>query len=186
MALQHYSGLFGTKDAKVKKLTADPAGGTTTFATTLDVPGIKSVTLGGDITTAELRGDNTRLDYRAVLGGVSATMEWAKADLDVLAVLIGGAVADTGTTPNQLATLGVTSSNAGPQYFQLQAQVVGSDFIGGDAILTLYKCIVTSFPDFGTAEEDFSTVSVDIACIPRLSDGKWFDVAFRETTAALT
>lgn len=187
MPLSHVSKVYAVKDAKVRKITADPAGGTTTKSASIDVPGIKSVTIAGDITTAELRGDNTRLDYKASLGGVSVTFEYAKMSLDVLGVLLGGAVADAGTTPNQTATFGLTGENATFSYFEFEAQAAEGDTIGGDVTILLYKCVLSSFPEgIGMAEEDYVTFSMEAQALPRLSDGKWLDVVLRETAAALT
>jgi hypothetical protein len=185
MALSHVSKVFAVKDAKIAKVTADPSGGTTTLGASVDVPGIKTVTIGGDITTAELRGDNTRLDYSATLSGVSIDFEYAKLSLDALAVLIGPTVTDSGTTPNQVSTLAVSSSNT-LNYFQFQAIAAGADTVGGDVMITVYKAILSDFPELGFEEEDYKTFKVAAQALPRLSDGKWFDVALRETTAALT
>lgn len=187
MPLSHVSKVFAVRDAKIRKITADPSGGTTTLAASVDVPGIKTVTIGGDINTAELRGDNTRLDFQSVLGGISVEFEYAKLQLDALPVLLGGAVVDSGTTPNQLATFGLTSANAAFSYFEFEAQAISADTIGGDATMRLYKCILDSFPDgLGMAEEDYMTYTVSAQALPRLSDNKWLDVVLRETAAALT
>lgn len=185
MALSHVSKVFAVKDAKIAKITADPSGGTTTLSTSVDVPGIKTVTIGGDITTSELRGDNTRLDYSAVLSGVSVDFEYAKLSLDALAVLLGPTVADSGTTPNQISTLSVTNSST-LNYFQFQALAAGADTVGGDVMITIYKAILSDFPEMGFEEEDYKTFKTAAQALPRLSDGKWFDVSLRETTAALT
>jgi hypothetical protein len=186
MPLSHVTKVFAVTDAKIAKVTADPAGGATVVAASVDVPGIKTVSIGGDVKTAELRGDNTRLDFGAVLSGVTIEFEYAKLSLDALAVLLGPTVVDSGTTPNQTALLGLTSANASLNYFQFTAQSKGTDTIGGDAVMTLYKCVLTGFPEgLGMAEEDYRTFKVSAAALPRLSDNKWLDVNLRETTAAL-
>lgn len=185
MALSHVSKVFAVKDAKIAKVTADPSGGSTTLATSIDVPGIKSVTIGGTVDRKSLRGDNTLLDTSAVLTDVSLSFEYAKLSLDALAVMFGGTVADSGTTPNQTALLAINNTHS-LNYFQFQAVAPGADTIGGDVLITIYKAIITGFPTLGFAEEDYETFSVEAGASPRLSDGKWFDVSLRETTAALT
>jgi hypothetical protein len=186
MPLSHVSKVFAVKDAKVRKMTADPSGGTTTLAASVDVPGIKTVTISGDLNTAELRGDNTRLDYQSVLAGISVEFEYAKLAVDILPVVLGGAVVDSGTTPNQLTTFGLTSLNAGFSFFEFEAQAFAADTIGGDATIKLYKCILDSFPDgLGMAEEDYMTFTMSAQALPRLSDNKWLDVVLRETAVAL-
>lgn len=187
MPVTHVSKVFAVKDCRVSKLTADVAGSAPTYGASVDVPGIKTVGIEGDMVTAELRGDNSRLDYSSAIGGVSASIEHAKLSLDVLNVLLGSAITDAGTTPNQTATLGIGSLDA-PNYFRLQAVAVGADPIGGDVMFTLYKCVLDSFPELGLEEEDYRTSSFDVQCLPLLGTpaNRLMDVSIRETTAALT
>lgn len=185
MPVTHVSKVFAVKDAKIAKLTADAAGAAPTYGASLDVPGIKSVTIGGDVTTAELRGDNQRLDFAAFLAGIELGFEYAKLSLDVLNVLLGSTIADAGVTPNQTATLGVKPTDAF-SYFRFQAVAVGADPIAGDVLITIHKAILTEFPELGMAEEDYQTFSVGAAAVPILGTGNaWIDVAIRETSAAL-
>lgn len=187
MPISHISKTFAVKDAKIRKVTADPAGGTTTLAASLDVPGIKSVTIDGDVTTAELRGDNTKLDQQSVLTGISVKFNYAKLQLDILGVVLGGTVADAGTTPNQVATWGLTGANATFSYFEFESQTVGADTITGDSTFKLYKCILDAFPEgLGQEEEDYRTYALSAQALPRLSDNKWIDAVLRETAVALT
>lgn len=186
MALAHVSKLFATSDARIAKLTADPSGGTTTYATSIDVVGIKSVVLGGDIEVKELRGDHSLLDSDSTLTNITVTFNYAKLGLDALAVMLGGAVADSGTTPNQIAKWSLLGSDGLFNNFKFTAKVFSTDFAGGDAIIELYKCKISSFPEMGTEEDDYQLFSQDATVIPRLSDAKWIDLSFRETTAALT
>lgn len=186
MALAHLSKLYGTKDAKIALVTADPSGGTTTYGTSVDVPGIKSVVLGGDIEVKELRGDHSLLDSDSTLTNITVTFNYAKLSLDAIAVMLGGAVADAGSTPNQTATWSLLGSSGLFNNFKFTAQIFSTDFAGGDAVVTLYKCKISSFPEMGTEEEDYQLFSQSATVVPRLSDSKWIDIAFRETTAALT
>lgn len=185
MPVTHTSKVFAVKDAKIAKLTADVSGAAPTFGASIDVPGIKSVTIGGDITTAELRGDNTRLDYAAVLSGISLTFEYAKLSLDALGVFLGSTVTDTGVSPAQIATLGVKPSDQF-SYFKFTAVAAGADPIAGDVMITIYKAILTEFPEMGFAEEDYQLFTVGAQAVPVLGTGNaWLDVSIRETSAVL-
>lgn len=186
MALAHVSKLFGTTDCRIAKLTADPAGGTATYASSIDVVGIKSVVLGGDIEVKELRGDHTLLDSDSTLTNITVTFNYAKLGLDAIAVMLGGAVADSGSTPNQIAKWSLLSTDTLFHNFKFTAKVYSTDFAGGDAIIELYKCKISSFPEMGTEEEDYQLFSQEATVVPRLADSKWIDVSFRETTAALS
>lgn len=185
MALAHKTKWYAVDDAKIKKLTADPSGGSPTYGTSIDVPGIKSVGISGDINSVELRGDGQRLDQASKLAGITVTFEFAKMDLDLLAATIGGTVADSGTTPNQLATwtlLGTDNLN----YFGFEAQTKGVDTIGGDGHFAIGKLILTSFPSLGMAEEDYQTFSMEAAAIPLLSNGKYITTSLNETAVAIS
>lgn len=186
MPLSHVSKYYGVTDAKVYRVLTDPAGGTTTYGTAVDVPGIRGVTLAGDITNVELRGDNQLLDSNSTLTSVSVTFEYAKLNLDALNVFLGGTVTDAGSTPNQTATYAHTGANTF-NYFKFEAitPTNGGDTIGGNNRLILYKCILSSFPDMGFAGEDYQIFSQAATATARLSDNKWFDVVLNETAAAL-
>jgi hypothetical protein len=187
MALTHYSKVFAAEDAKIAKITADPAGGTTTYAAVVDVPGIKSVTISGDIENKELRGDNTLLDSFSVLTGITVSWANAKLSTDVLAVILGGATVDTGTTPNQVATYSLLNSDT-MNYFKLEAKTPanGSDDVGGDVHFILPKCILSSFSEMGLAEEDYRTTSAEARCLQPLgTGGKRLQIVRNETAAAI-
>jgi len=179
------SKLFGTKDAQIAKLTADPAGGTATYGTTIDVVGIKSVVLGGDIEVKELRGDHSLLDSDSTLTNITVTFNYAKLGLDALAVMLGGVVADSATTPNQITKWSLLGSDGLFSNFKFSAQIFSTDFAGGDAIFELYKCKISSFPEMGTEEEDYQLFSQSATVVPRLADSKWIDISFRESAVAL-
>lgn len=186
MALSHVSKLYAVTDAKIKKITADPAGGTTTFAAAQDIPGIKSVSIDGDINSVELRGDNTLLDTNALLSSLTLTFNFAKLNLDALIAMLGGTVTDAGTTPNQIATMRLANTDSF-SYFQFEAKTptAGADTVTGDAHIVVYKCMLSGFPQLGMAEEDYQTFSVQAKAVARLSDNRWLDIVLNETATAI-
>lgn len=187
MPISHVSKAFAVSDAKIAQMTADPAGGTATYASVIDVPGIKEVTLSGTVNSKELRGDNALLDARSVLQNLSITVSHAKISLDVLAVLLGGTNADSGTTPNMLATFDLLGADT-PNYFKFEATTPadGADTIGGDVHIVLHKCVVSGLPDLGFAEEDYRTVGFSAVCSPLLAtSNKWLSVTLNETAVAI-
>ncbi len=185
MPLSPISKLYGTDDAKIAKMTADPAGGTATYAASIDVPGIKSVTIEGDINVVELRGDHTLLDSDSVLNNITVTFEYAKLNTAVLAAVLGGSSADTGTTPNQVHTYSLLGTSSLFSNFKFEARVYAADTVGGDIHLVLYKCKLNEFPNMGTAEDDYQTFSVGASAVPRLADSKWMDIVYNETKVAI-
>lgn len=187
MAAPHFSKVFAVSDCKIAKITADTSGGSTTYASVVDVPGIKSVGITGDVNSVELRGDNQSLDFSATLGAMTVSVEHAKISLDVLPVLLGGTTTDSGTGAAEIATYAQLGTNV-PNYWKLEAKTPtgGVDEVAGDLHLVFYKCIVSSYPEFGFAEEDYQIVSFEARAVPRLSDSKLFDVVLNETAAAIS
>lgn len=190
MPISHFSKVFAVQDAKVAKMLTDVSGGSATYATSVDVPGIKTVTISGSIESKTLRGDNALLDRDAVISEVSASVEHAKLSLDVLAVMLGGSVVDSGTTPNMVGTYSIVGGSTAPSkpaYFRLEAVSVSADTVGGNVKFALPKAILDSMPDMGLAEEDYQTSSFDVQTMPLLATGnKWLDIVFSETAAVLT
>lgn len=186
MPISHITKVFAVEDAKISPLTADPAGGTTTYGTALDMPGIKSVGMSFDIENKQLRGDNALMDENSILIGLGLSVEWAKLALDVQAALLGGTVTDSGTTPNMVATYKRLGTNR-LSYFKFEAATPedGVDTIGGDYHLVVYKCILSGFGSLGFAEEDYQPLSANFRGSPRISDSGWWDHVLNESAVAI-
>jgi hypothetical protein len=189
MPISHVTKVFAVTDAKLYKLTADPAGGSPTYSAGIDVPGIKKVTIKGDVETKQLRGDNTKLDSDTVLTNITAEIEHAKLSLDALAMMLTQTVTDAGTTPNQTAALDIFGGNVsgGVKFapFKIEAISATADVVGGNVKFQLHKCVLNSFPDMGLAEEDYQTSSFGVDCSPLISNGKWITPTLSETAAVL-
>lgn len=186
MTISHTSKLYAVTDAKIAAVTADPSGGTTTYGSLVDVPGIKSVRIGGAVETKELRGDNRLLDANSTLQNVTLEFEYAKLNLDAIDVMLGGAVTDAGSGSTETATYRLLSSDTlGYFKFEAATPTAGVDEVAGDAHILLYKCMLSGFPEFGMAEEDYQTFSVSAIAVGRLSDAKWLDVVYNETAASI-
>lgn len=189
MALTGPTKRFAVADAQVAKMTADPPGSTATYASIVDVPGIKSVSLSIAITEKELRGDNKQLDLDVVYGKGTGTFNYAKNSHDLHVVLLGATKTDSGTTPNQVSKLSLHGLDR-PNFFKFEAKTPtgGADPSGvttGDEHLVLYKCKITGVGAFGLAEEDYETFSVPFSCLARLADDLWIDDVLNETAAAI-
>jgi hypothetical protein len=183
--LSHNTKWYAVNDAAIFKLTADPAGGSPTYSAKIDIPGIKSVGISGDVNSVELRGDGQKIDQASKLGGLTLTFEGAKLALDIMAATTGGTVTDSGTTPNMKAEWALLGTDA-MNYFKFEAQTTGVDTIGGDGHMILHKCILTSFPGLGFAEEDYQTFVLEAAAMPLLSNNKLINVPLNETSIAIT
>lgn len=185
MAGTHVSRIYAVEDAKIAALTADPTGGSATYGSLIDVPGIKSLGLSFDITNVSLRGDNRELDSDSTLQAVTISFEHAKLSLDALAVMIGGAVTDTGTLTEEVATFDREAADSF-SYFKIEAKTPtnGTDNVGGDVHLVIHKCKITDY-SLGLAEEDYQTFTGTARGVYRASDDKLFSVIFNETASAI-
>jgi hypothetical protein len=187
MPLSHVTKLFSIVDCKITALTADPIGGAATYAaSSVDVPGIKSLAISGNMQTKTLRGDNTLLDTETYIDSVTAAAEHARLSLDALAVMLGGAVTDSGVTPAQKAVWSLTGSSS-PQYFKIEGVTPpgGTDLLAGDLHVVLYKVILSKFPEMGFQGDDYRVPKFEVSAVPRASDGKWMDVVLNETAIAI-
>ena len=187
MALTHVSKIYAVDDCKIAKLTGDTSGGSATYASIIDVPGIKTLEISGTVDTKQLRGDNQLLDQISLLTGVSVAVSHAKISFDVLAVIAGGTVTDSGSTPNQKATWDLLGTDRF-SYFKIEARtpVDGADPVGGDLHFVLHKCQITDFPSIGNAEEDYRIVSFNAAATPLISTNKWITAVLEETATAIS
>jgi hypothetical protein len=184
--LTHISKFYAVKDAAVFPMTADPAAGTATYGTKVDIPGIKSVTISGTVKTVELHGDHTLMDSDSVLEKLQVTFHHAKESFSVRATILGGTPSDSGSTPAQIAKWRLLGTDTLFPYYKFEAQAAGVDLGLGDGHLVLWKCKTSNFPNIGLAEDDYETFNVDAYVIPRLADAFWLDVLFNETAVAIS
>ena len=124
---------YGLRDVKIAPLAPI----TDVVGTFVDLPNSQTFTFAENEEFQELRGD----DKVVATHGSGPTVNWTLAaggiSIDAYKILAGGAVTDTGTTPNQLRTYKKLGANARP-YFQVKGQVISDS--GGDLHCIVYKC----------------------------------------------
>jgi hypothetical protein len=187
MPISRVTKLYSVQDAKISLLTADPAGGSPTYGTPIDVPGIQTMEISGSIEIKRLRGDNGPLASNSSITDVSVAVNHAKLSLDVLAAIVGGAVTDSGTTPAQTSTWDLSADDATLPPFKLEGVTPpnGVDIVGGDLHWVLWKCTLSAFPNLGFSQEDFRIASFSAAADPLLSTGKWISAVINETAVPI-
>ncbi|MEU3700988.1 phage tail protein [Streptomyces anulatus] len=186
MPISRVTKLYAVEDCKIFPLLSDPAGGTAAYGEGIDVPGIKSMEISGDVEVKELRGDNGLLDSDASISNVTVAYPHAKLSLDVLKALVSSTVTDSGTTPAQVSKWSL-KQGAKPLPYKIvgKTPTSGGDLVGGDVYFTLFKCIMSSFPGLGLAEEDYRTIENEARAVPLISTGDWVDVEIHETAVAI-
>ncbi|MFI6979311.1 phage tail protein [Embleya sp. NPDC050154] len=186
MPISRVTKLFAVQDAKIFALLSDPAGGTPAYAAGIDLPGIKSMEISGDIETKELRGDNTLLDSDSTLSNITVAFPHAKMSLDALAAQFGGAVTDSGSGATEASEWSLTADSR-PAPFKIEGvtPISGGDLIGGDVHFTVWKCIPSQFAGLGLAEEDYRTLENEARAVPLISTGKWLTTRINKTATAI-
>jgi len=163
-------------------------GGTATYGTKIDVPGIQMVAVDPNLLVKELFGDNAIIALATKARSIGLKCGAAKLSLDLLASLMGGAVVDAGTTPNQTTTYTLLNSDSA-KYGKLEARVLGVELPGaaggGDLHFIGWKCKLANV-SLAANMEDFAPLSFDVTAIQRSSDGRMFSLVENESALVLT
>lgn len=179
VSAQGITKVYAVQHCQIAAITADAVGSAITYVEWFDVPGIKSLTLSGDMDTKSLRGDNRLIDQQSIITGLSAKFENAKLSLQNLAVMLGGTIGarTAGTTGAYTGASGWSlPTGAFPRQFGLRALSAASDTPGGAVAFVMSKCSLSKFPELGAAEEDYQTVSGEINVNPPNGTSPWLDV----------
>lgn len=185
MPAPHQTFSFGLTDVKVSPLTADPEGGTATYGTAVDVPGVQEFTFKIGTEKKTLRGDNKQLDVRTVITSVTGTVKAAKVGLAVLAAAYGGTVVDSGTGSDEVAEWDLTGASV-PEYVKIEGVTVAGDAVGGNMKVTIHKAILGGVDGLGAKDGDYQTPSYEFDAVPLLATGnKWVTIGVYETAETL-
>ena len=148
----------GLDDLKVYTLTGDTPG------SAVDVPGAQSLEWSVESDSDELRGDNQAIALVRNPKTVSGTIRLARINLAAFAAMVGGTVATSGTSPNEIQALEETSA-APAQYFQIVGQASSADTNGSAYRVTIYKALVTGGPNESLTIDEWSTPEFEFESI---------------------
>lgn len=172
-------------DGKLRQILTDPSGGPATFGSWLDIFGINGFNVSPEFTEKELAGDATTIDQYSKLKKLTGSFN-CQVKFDVLEVLLGATASYTGSTPNEKATLLLSSSDL-PLYFELDVRSSyrgGSDAADGDFHLRVAKAKMTKFT-YTMASEEYATLQIDWAGVARLADGYFMYMEENETAITI-
>lgn len=179
MPLTTETKILALKDVKISPQISDPSGGSATYGAGVDIPGVLELQFTPKFKSSELRGDGRLLDIWSQIESAEFSFQHGKVSLNALAILMGGNVTLSGSTPNQVQRYRATGADAA-QYFKLEGQAVYTDV--GDTHVVLYKCKVNGDgPSFTMNDSEFATVQASGICIPRMSDDVLYDLLLNET-----
>lgn len=185
MPLQHYSRFLSVDDARIYQLLTEPGAGVgaATYGTGIDAPGIRKISWKPGFDSKELRGDNTVLDTDVIPGSGEGELEYAKTHLDLLAILFGGTVADSGSTPNQVATFSYTGGQL-PRYWKVEAQCKTADL--ADVHVVIFKCKITDGPQGDMMDSDYGIQNLKFKFVQPRSTDPSYKINFNESLVAIT
>ena len=164
--------------------SAPSSGAAVTMTTGYPLTGAKALALTDTMKSVDLRGDNTFLDTDTVLQGLEVEVDLAKISLDVMALMLGGTIVDSGVTPNRQSLWSLLTQPVF-SYFRLEARCFSVDQPAGDLHLIFNKAKAASTPLFGLAEEDYHYPKIKCKVVPPIGTTPWLQVVYNETAAAI-
>lgn len=188
MPLQHYSRVLSVDDLHFAKLLTEPGigVGAATYAASIDAVGVRNISWTPTYNSKELRGDNTVLETDVIPGVITGKLEFAKINMDVLTLLWGATVADSGSTPTQQSVLSLIGGQL-PVYWKIEAQCKTTDFATqpGDVHFVLYKCKIVTGPDEIMTDSDYGLQAITFKAVQPRSTDPISKIVFNETAVAV-
>lgn len=182
MALTTIPLPYGLRDVKLTPYT-DAAG--TTLGTGVDLPYGRTFTFSEAEDFEELRGDDKVVTTRGKGAQVDWELESGGVSLEAVKIMYGGAIAETGTTPNQVKTFTKKGTDARP-WFKVEGQAISDS--GGDVHCVLYKCRSTGELSGEFTDGGFFLTGASGVAIPATLSGKTdviYEFVQNETATAI-
>lgn len=167
---------YGLRDVKLKKYTG------LTLGSAVDLPASRTLSFSEAEEFEELRGDDKLIAVRGKGPTISWDLEAGGISLAAYAIMAGGAVVSTGTTPNQVSTYSKLGSDVRP-YFQAEGQAISD--IGGDFHAVLYKLRANGDIEGEMADGAFWLTSASGIGLPDADDAL-YDFVQNETATAIS
>lgn len=180
MALDVKALPFGLRDIKVTPITANLVGAIT-YGTFVDLHAAQTMSWNTTEDYEQVRGDDVVQGEHGNGRLIEWEMESGGYTLDAAAVIMGGTVTSSGTTPNIQKTLAWLGTTAAP-YFRIDGMAINDN--GGDTKVIIYRAKATGGMEGEFADGSFLTSGFSGNGYPN-ADDKLFDLAHWETTGAI-
>jgi hypothetical protein len=170
---------YGLRDIEITPINADGSYGS-------PVELNAEQTLSGQlvVSNAELRGADKVVTSVTMIDRADWSLDEGGLPLEAMEAMLGGTLTTSGTTPNEKKTLSFAGGGSFP-YFKLEGRALTPD-PGGDFHMVLYRCQVTSPPQWQMQDQNFLVSSISGVALPDPNnDDKIFDVVSNETAVAL-
>ena len=138
MALDTIPLPYGIRDIKLTAYT--DASGDTLDTVSVDLPNGRTLSFSEAEDFEELRGDDKVVSTRGKGAQVNWDLEGGGLSFEAVAIMYGGAIAESGTTPSQVKKFTKKTTDARP-WFQVEGQAISDS--GGDVHCVLFKCRAT-------------------------------------------
>lgn len=165
---------YGLRDVKLTPISSAGA-----LGTMVDLPAARTLTWSESEDFETLRGDDQVQAEHGNGAMVSWDLEQGGISLAAYAVIAGGTVTSTGTTPNVVKTYQKNVFDARP-YFRIDGQAINDN--GGDTHVIIHKCKATGDIGGEFAEGGFNVTKASGSGNPNAS-GDLYDVVQNETAA---
>lgn len=169
---------FGLRDIRLYPLNA--AG---TRGTGVDLPVARTFSFKETVSAEQLVGDdivqgshdyNPMVEWELEAGGYS---------LEAYAILAGGTVTTSGTTPAAVKSFSKLTTNSRP-YFEVEGQAISDS--GGDLHVVVYRCKCDGDLDGKFENGNFALTKASGKGYGRLDTQKLYDIVQNETAVAIT
>lgn len=173
---------FGMRDCKVYPLSGE------SFTTPgIDLPNNQKLTFAEAETFVELRGDDALIAVHGKGPQVNWDLTAGGVSLDVIKVMYGGTITETGVWANGTGTGKRVLTKHGTDvrpYFRMEGQAYSDS--GGDFHAVLYRCKATQNLTGNMDENAFWLTGAKGVSLPRLSDSSLYDLTQNEQPALIT
>lgn len=135
MALSNPALPYGLRDVKLKPVAADG-----TVGAAVDLPVSRTFTFADAESFDDLTGDDATVASHGQGPLVTWDLEAGGISFAAYKVLAGGAIVNTGVSPNAVSTYTKLTTDSRP-YFQVEGQAISDS--GGDMHCIVYRCKAT-------------------------------------------
>lgn len=167
---------YGLRDVKVRPVVNGVVGAA------VDLPNSQIFSFDESEEFTELRGDDKVRARRGKGPSVNWSLENGGISIEAYAVIAGGTVTSSGTTPNQIKTFNKKNTDARPE-FLVEGQSISES--GGDMHTVLYRCKAEGKIAGSQEDGTFWITKCDGVAIGRISDGTIYEFIQNETVTAI-
>lgn len=168
---------FGLRDVKIAPLPPTGVPGTM-----VDLPNAQTMSFSENEDFTELRGDDRVVAKRGQGPSVEWSLEAGGISFEAYAIMNGGTVSTSGTTPAEKKTYTKSDVTARPDFWA-EGQAMSES--GGDFHMVFYRNKADGGIEGELTDGEFWVTSADGTSIGRLSDGKLYDFVQNETAASI-